>query len=97
MQVVRKKVFISDFFKKKNKTPEEATYIGCEDVEEAVCQIGTPIQVYSGLVEPEQIRSRSLSKLVINWFIRTVITLRESYLMRVKFPALPWWLKTLQQ
>jgi len=47
MQVAGKKVFISDFFKKKNKTPEEATYIGCEDVEEAACQTGTPIQVYS--------------------------------------------------
>src|SRR5882724_10332913 len=59
---------------KMNKTPGEDTYIQCEDAEEAACQTGTPIQVYSGPVEPEQVRGRSfLSKLVINWFN----TLRE--------------------
>jgi len=59
LQVARKKVFISDFFKKKKITPEEATYIGCKDVEEAVGQTSTPIQVYSGLIEPEQVSRRS--------------------------------------
>ena len=63
MQVAGKKVFISDFFKKKN-TPEEAIYIGCEDVEETACQTGTLIQVYSGPVEPEQVSSRSFCQ---NW------------------------------
>ena len=59
MQVAGKIEFISDFFKKKKKTPEEATYIGCKDVEEAVGQTSTPIQVYSGPIEPEQVSRRS--------------------------------------
>src|SRR5882724_2850121 len=64
IQVARKKVFISDFFKKKKKTPEDANYIGYEVVEEAACQTVTPIQVYSGPVEPEQARSKSF---LSNW------------------------------
>jgi len=34
--------------KKKQKTPEEAMDIGCEDVEEAACPTGTPIKSIEG-------------------------------------------------